>query len=113
MKSFTQPPQYKEMMWDNYVFLLKLMSPIYGTSIPLNFNASKPQTGDELVVVGMGQHTKAGNLSFALCNVTIPVADQKEFADAYSTIGCQIMCPILLCAGDFDKSSCKGDWVVH
>lgn len=104
-------PQYNGTTWENDYLLLKMRTKVDMDPIPLNFNASIPQTGDNLIAIGMGRQTEAGNLSFTIRDVTIPAADQKACADAYQQLEPprQVVNKNMFCAGTIEKSPCKGD----
>lgn len=102
-------PLYNGTTWENDFLLLKMKTKVDIAPIPLNFNSSTPETGDDLIAVGMGRQTEDGNLSFVIRDVTIPAADPQACFEAYQQIERRVVSRTMLCAGEVEKSPCKGD----
>jgi trypsin len=109
VESSRRHPLYNGTTWEYDYLLLKLKTKVDFAPIPLNRNNTIPETGDDLIAVGMGQQTEGGNLSFTIREVTIPAADPTACFEAYQQIERQVVRNTMLCAGDVEKSPCKGD----
>lgn len=102
-------PLFNGTTWNYDYLLLKLRTKVEIKPIRLNFNESVPQMGDDLIAVGLGRRTEAGNLSYALRDVTIPASNQTACVESYAKINRNVTLNNMLCAGAPEKSPCKGD----
>jgi len=104
-------PDYVDYTQTNDIMLIKLSSA--STITPASYNPSplEPADNDRVKVIGYGDTSFEGGVSYTLLEVEIKIVNSQSCANSYSTIiNSDFDADIMLCAGGFEnKGSCQGD----
>lgn len=95
-------PDFNSATYDNDALLLKLSSPVPDIQfVSLNFDDTTPQSGDDLIVMGLGNKEEDGGAASKLQAVTVQAVDHDTCEANYRDAGLdRVNDAIMLCAGN-------------
>lgn len=94
-------PRFNATTYDSDAMLLKLSSPVDTQFVSINFDDENPQTGDDLVVMGLGNKAEEGAPASSLQAVTVQAVDHGVCEANYQSVGLdRVKDDIMLCAGN-------------